>query len=255
MFRILLLLVVSTLSFSQSNFPHQRAHAHNDYEHARPLWDALQYGFISVEADVHLVDNRLLVSHGRPKKDANTLQQLYLKPLDSLLSKQGSIYRGFEGTFYLMIDCKTEAETTYRALQKELERYTKLRCTSSHCPVRIFISGNRAVNSVLTEINSNISLDGRPDDLGKGISADKMPVVSDNFSNWSSWNGKSELQSHDLERIRDLVQRVHAEGKKLRLWAIPDNEKCWSALMDAGVDFINTNRLRELHEFLAKRGL
>ena len=32
--------------------PLERAHAHNDYEHARPLLDALSHGFTSVEADV-----------------------------------------------------------------------------------------------------------------------------------------------------------------------------------------------------------
>lgn len=32
--------------------PLERAHAHNDYEHDRPLFDALDSGFKSVEADV-----------------------------------------------------------------------------------------------------------------------------------------------------------------------------------------------------------
>jgi hypothetical protein len=32
--------------------PLTRAHAHNDYLHARPLFDALDHGFCSVEADV-----------------------------------------------------------------------------------------------------------------------------------------------------------------------------------------------------------
>src|SRR5215210_7907450 len=42
-----------------------RAHAHNDYEHARPLLDALDRGFGSVEADIFLVDGALLVAHAR----------------------------------------------------------------------------------------------------------------------------------------------------------------------------------------------
>ncbi|MEU9588105.1 hypothetical protein AB0D70_32420, partial [Streptomyces werraensis] len=36
--------------------PLPRAHAHNDYEHDRPLLDALDHGFTSVEADIYLVD-------------------------------------------------------------------------------------------------------------------------------------------------------------------------------------------------------
>jgi hypothetical protein len=255
MFRIFLFLCgIVSISFSQNNFPHKQAHAHNDYEHAQPLWSALKNGFISVEADVHLVDGKLLVSHNRPQHNAPTLQQLYLAPLDSLLNRD-TIYPNYQGTFYLMIDCKTEAESTYRVIQKEIARYASLRCLSSRCPVKIFISGNRAIETMIREGYQGIALDGRPPDLGKGISADLMPVISDNYTNWSSWKGKSEPDANDLSRIRALAQQVHAEGKKLRLWAIPDTEPAWSALLDAGVDFINTDRLEELHLFLVKRGL
>lgn len=37
-----------------------QAHSHNDYEHARPLFDALDLGFCNVEADIYLVDGKLL---------------------------------------------------------------------------------------------------------------------------------------------------------------------------------------------------
>jgi len=257
MFRILLFLCgVSSISFSQGNFPHTQAHAHNDYEHAQPLWSALKNGFISVEADVHFTEGRLLVSHNRPHQNAPTLQELYLAPLDSLLTRNGdTIYPNYHGPFYLMIDSKTEAESTYRAIQKEVARYPRLQCTTSHCPIKIFISGNRAIETMIHEGYQGIALDGRPPDLGKEISADLMPVISDHFANWSSWSGKSEPQANDLARIRELTQRVHAEGKKLRLWAIPDTAPVWLALFDAGVDFINTDRLQELHLFLVKQGL
>ena len=49
--------------------PLTRAHAHNDYLHARPLLDALDHGFCSVEADIYLVDGQLLVAHDRNKVD------------------------------------------------------------------------------------------------------------------------------------------------------------------------------------------
>src|SRR5256885_4523438 len=55
------------------------AHAHNDYEHPRPLLDALDCGFLSVEADVFLVNGQLLVAHDREKTSPQrTLQSLYL---------------------------------------------------------------------------------------------------------------------------------------------------------------------------------
>lgn len=254
--RLLLFIVCSLPSFcfSQVQFPHPNAHAHNDYEHARPLKDALQNGFISVEADVHLQEGKLLVSHDRPDKNSSSLEKLYLSPLDSLLKiNSGSVHPSSVTTFYLMIDIKTEGEATYRAIKKSLTQYPALLCSPKNCPVKIFISGNRPIGTMVKEGYSGIGIDGRPDDVGKGYSSELMPVVSDHFKNWSGWNGKSELTSKDLERVAELAQRVHAEGKKLRLWAIPDNEKAWEALLDAGVDFINTDYLPELNTFLSQR--
>lgn len=61
--------------------PLRRARAHNDYEHALPLLDALGHGFGSVEADIWLVGGRLLVAHEEGGLDpARTLESLYLDP-------------------------------------------------------------------------------------------------------------------------------------------------------------------------------
>jgi hypothetical protein len=58
------------------------AHAHNDYEHERPLIDALAHGFQSVEADVFLVEGKLLVAHNlKDVKEDRTFEGLYLDPL------------------------------------------------------------------------------------------------------------------------------------------------------------------------------
>src|SRR4051812_48114397 len=66
------------------------AHAHNDYEHPRPLLDALDCGFCSVEADVFLVGDKLFVGHSwyelRPER---TLVSLYLDPLKKRIAENG----------------------------------------------------------------------------------------------------------------------------------------------------------------------
>ncbi|MEK6781664.1 MAG: hypothetical protein AABY93_08155 [Bacteroidota bacterium] len=246
----------SFVCFSQSLLPHQHAHAHNDYKQIHPLKDALQNRFTSVEADVHLQDGKLWVSHNHPDKNTPSLEKLYLTPLDSLLKRNsGKIYAETESPFYLMLDIKTEAGITFLAIQKALQSYPRLRCVRENCPVKIFVSGNRPVSTMVKEGYAGIGLDGRPDDLGKGYSADLMPVISDHFKNWSDWNGISKPSTQDFQRIKDLAQRVHDEKKKLRLWAIPDNEVAWEALLDAGVDLINTDHLAELNHFLNQKRL
>ena len=56
-------LVFAWASLAAEPTPLVHAHAHNDYEHKRPLFDALEQGFCSVEADVWLVEGKLLVAH------------------------------------------------------------------------------------------------------------------------------------------------------------------------------------------------
>src|SRR4030095_11776928 len=70
--------------------PLLNAHAHNDYEHTRPLLDALDRGFCSIEGDVWLIGGQLLVAHDRGKtKPGRTLQALYLDPLQARVKQNG----------------------------------------------------------------------------------------------------------------------------------------------------------------------
>ena len=238
---------------AQPPAPHLNAHAHNDYVHPRPLRDGLASGFISVEADVHLQDGQLLVSHDRPTRDAKTLEQWYLHPLDSMVARNGYVYPGV--TFYLMIDLKTEGEATYQALKAAFATHASLLCRQKGCAVKVFVSGERPLQTMLRDRQSGLAIDGRPEDVGKGYTVDQMPVISDTFSNWSKWSGQQLPTASDFDRIRALAQQVHAEGKKLRLYGIPDHEVAWQALLNAGVDLINTDRLVALNDFLQRRGL
>src|SRR5438094_10005703 len=76
--------------------PLTRVHAHNDYEHKCPLFDALDHGFCSVEADIYLVDGQLLVAHMRSQvKPERTLEKLYLDPLRERVKQNGGrVYSG-----------------------------------------------------------------------------------------------------------------------------------------------------------------
>src|SRR3954469_16036886 len=109
----------------QEVVPLTKAHAHNDYEHNRPLYDALDHGFTSVESDVWLVDGELLVAHDREGVNPDrTLESLYLEPLlDEVKKNGGSVYPGYEHEFILWVDIKSQGVETYQAIHKELRKY------------------------------------------------------------------------------------------------------------------------------------
>ena len=106
---ILLILMASSSCTSRPRpvIPLIRAYAHNDYNHKRPLADALDCGFCSVEADIFLVDGKLLVAHKQEEvRPERTLEALYLAPLRRRVRANGGrVYRGGP-TVTLMIDFK-----------------------------------------------------------------------------------------------------------------------------------------------------
>lgn len=254
---VLIISIFSVRSLAQTQ-PLPNAHAHNDYEHERPLLDALENGFTSVEADVYLIDGELYVYHDRPENidPTRTLKKLYLEPLSRIAEKNnGEIYQGYEGFFHLMIDFKTDRESTYQVLKAQLKKYEDIlsRVVNGkreiEKPVLVFISGSRPIETILSEPISLATLDGRPNDLGKGISTEKMPVISQNYWSISNWNGDGTIDEINKKKLSEVIDKAHAEGKKVRFWAIPDHINTWKTLMDLGVDFINTDKLSEFKKF------
>lgn len=244
--------------------PLLNAHAHNDYEHQRPLFDALDNHFISIEVDVYLIDDELYVSHDLPKEldSSKTLEALYLKPLQALINKnKGRVYKGYDGFFYLMIDIKSEASSSYLKLKQILENYEPMISVvrngkeETHKPVKIVVTGfhGRPFDQILKDEPILVSIDGRFNELNKGITADVMPYISENYKNHLSYLGIGEPSLKDKNTLLNMVSATHKEGKKLRFWASPDNEAVWAFLLNHKVDLINTDSLPKINNYLSRR--
>ncbi len=238
--------------------PLTQAHAHNDYHHPRPLYDALAQGFTSIEADVLLIDGELYVGHDMPTgtHQLPTLKAAYLNPLAAIAKANGGkIYLDYEPPVYLMIDIKTDAEETYKVLKVQLDEFREIlriekdgKLTGG--AIRVFLSGNRPVQTVFNEKEKLVGIDGRPADLEKQYSSGFMPVISENYFKVLQWDGSGKIPSKALKKLTKLANKVHRQHKKLRLWAAPDNQNTWRALLDARVDLINTDKLEEFCNFM-----
>ncbi len=236
--------------------PLPNAHAHNDYEHQRPLLDALDQGFCSVEADIHLVDGRLLVAHDRsgtrPDRD---LDSLYLTPLHERVKKHGGRVHPGHPDFTLLIDFKTEAGPTYAAIKPLLAEHADMLTTFGPDGVRknavtVILSGNKPSEEMRPEATRLAAIDGRMKDLAGTEPATWMPLVSERWGALFKWRGSGPLPEDEAARLRELVQKAHAQGRRIRFWAIPDNPAGWAAVTQAGVDLVNTDHLAELRQFL-----
>lgn len=236
--------------------PLPQAHAHNDYEHARPLFDALDNGFCSVEADIYLINGRLLVAHNREatKPDA-TLQSLYLDPLRERVRRNGGRVFSNGPPFTLLIDVKSDAQKTYAVLREVLREYadvlTEFRKDATRTgAITAIISGNRDRITMAAEKVRHAALDGRLEDLGGG-SRHLVPLISDNWSQQFQWRGEGTMPADEKEKLHRIVKTARTQGQRVRFWAAPDQIEGWRELRDAGVDLINTDKLVALRIFLS----
>lgn len=239
--------------------PLDHAHAHNDYEHARPLLDALDRGYGSVEADVHLVDGALLVAHERDSVRADrTLESLYLAPLRAWVRAHGgSVYAG-RPPLTLLVDVKSHAESTWAALEPLLRRYDDL-ITSWHGdsmttrPVVAVISGERPLDTLPAQRDRWAGLDGRLGDLDSvhGPPAAAMPLVSDDWKEITRWRGRGAPPKAVRRRVAMIAAKAHAQGRRLRFWNTPDRPVVWRLLVRSGVDLIGADDLDALRAFLS----
>lgn len=258
-FLFLAALVAATPSFAQLpvGAALAQAHAHNDYLHARPLADALAHGFRSVEADIWLTNGALLVAHDfKDASPGRTLEKLYLEPLRALAKTNAAILRSQPVT--LLIDVKSEAESTYARLREVLKSYsdilTRFESNRIHTNAVIaIISGSRAQATMREETIRFAAIDGRLPDLASNPPPALVPLVSDNWTKHFTWRGVGPLPLEQRNQLREVVERTHAQNRRLRLWAAPDTESGWRELAEAGVDLINTDKLSELERFLRAR--
>jgi hypothetical protein len=239
--------------------PLPQGHAHNDYEHTRPLLDALDHGFCSVEADIFLRDGKLLVAHdARDLRPERTLERLYLQPLaERVKANSGRVYK--DGPrFWLLIDIKTEGEPTYKALHELLARYHEMLSTTRDGKhqvgaVTVVISGNRPIEFMKGQATRYAGIDGRLADLKSDAPADLMPMISDNWTLHFAWRGEGVIPFGQLERLQSIVDQAHDRGRIVRFWATPESPALWRDLLNAGVDLINTDKLAVLRDFLRER--
>jgi hypothetical protein len=260
MIRLLVVLAITLVSARAEVVPQIHTHAHNDYEHKRPLFDALSHGFCSVEADIYLVNGQLLVAHNRRDvKPERTLQALYLEPLRRLAREHSGKIYGSEPRFFLLIDLKSPFAEIYPALKTVLSDYSDL---VTHWQlengtwkihsnaVTVVLTGNAQSATLPPESERFSGIDGHLDQLRRMKAGDPVLWISENWKSFFHWNGKGQISTEERAKLRDYVARAHAKGKLIRFWNAPENTTFWTELAHDDVDLLNADDLAGMEKFL-----
>ncbi|MCJ8210037.1 hypothetical protein MUY27_09975 [Mucilaginibacter sp. RS28] len=236
--------LLNALNTTAQYLPH--AHSHNDYNQSNPFHHAYDAGFGAIEADVFFRNGTLLVGHDKEKlSPGRTLEKLYLEPLKKELKKDTA------RRVTLLIDNKEDYSTIMPELIKELKPLLTYLTNQDEEPrLKILISGNRPPPALFKSYPEYILFD---EDLKQNYTTEELPKIGQislRFSDYSAWKGDGALPEKDRERLKNVIDRVHAMGKPIRFWDALDNTAGWKMLQDLGVDVIGTDDIDQLRDFL-----
>lgn len=222
------------------------AHSHNDYEQPTPFWTAYNEGFGSIEADIYLYHDSLLVAHEPNELSLHrSLEQYYLEPLVSCIKKNnGYVYADKKKQLQLLIDVKTDAIPTLNKLIEILEKYPSLTHTHS---LSFAISGNRPDVTQFTSYPPFILFDGILSKEYSTSALKRISLLSDNVVNHI--HGSS-ITIDEWQRLQTVVKKAHDLKKPVRFWGTSDNMEVWKQMIALQVDYINTDHIDALGAFL-----
>jgi hypothetical protein len=242
--------------------PLEQGHSHNDYWRPRPLTDALQRGFKSVEADVFLANGALLVGHSREELQSDkTLESLYLKPLQELARREKKLYRA-KSARYLYIDFKTDGPATYAQLVPLLKKYESLLVMPGgkrkRGMVKVILTGNYPADLVQADKRRLVFLDGKVPDLVQGLDANLYPVVSGNWTSYFKWQGQGPMPAEEARMLETWNQQALKNGQQIRFWNVSEkNEQqvkaIWRVLLSYKSMLVGADHLDWLLQVLEER--
>lgn len=224
----------------------QKIHAHNDYAQPRPFMSAYEKRADFIEADVWLLNGKLVVSHEKPTASPPTLDSLYLKPIVRLfLQNKDKPSPERDYTFNLVIDVKENSAEVLplliTMLQENLPVFNRSANTKA---IQVIISGERPKIQNYFDYPL-LQFDGRPSEVYDEETLGRVALISDNFQSYSRWNGIGDIPDIDRDKLKRVIKRAHNDNKPIRFWAIPDIPNGWKQLKKLGVDIINTDKVEE----------
>lgn len=279
-------------------------HSHNDYWRKRPCLDALAVGCTSIEADVwkfsheyvvtdtvtrttaKFSDSEVYVGHNQVHlKPEDTLQNLYLKPLQKLLTsankrydppmevgntKHGVFWNSPETTLNLWLDIKTDAVETYRVLQRLTQPFADMGLLSYYDPeTQLVVEGPLAItltgNVPWEELRAETAAGHRRNffadcplhgDVEKSaengmclFASASLEQILGSLSNAV----KGKFTAAENEALGDSAQRARAAGLKTRVWGTVEwpvhvREMHWRAYRNY-MDLLNTDDINAAAAF------
>ncbi|HIX96440.1 alkaline phosphatase [uncultured Alistipes sp.] len=255
--RHLLLALALTCCGAAAAQPPVLIHSHNDYAQRVPFFQAYAQQVSSIEADVFLHDGQLLVGHDVEDLRADmTFEALYVEPIVTLFARNGGrAFRDSDQTLQLMVELKSETDPTLRAVAALLGRWPEVFDPEVNpAAVRVAVTGRVPAPEAFDRYPRFLGFDGAWDADYTPEQLERIALISTNFRDFSQWNGKGTIIPDEKERLEQVIDRAHEQGKPVRFWNAPEGTTVYYTFYDMGIDYINTDKPEVCAAFFADFG-
>lgn len=255
--RHLLLALALTCCGAVAAQPPVLIHSHNDYAQRVPFYQAYAQQVSSIEADVFLHDGQLLVGHDVEDLRADmTFEALYVEPIVTLFARNGGrAFRDSDQTLQLMVELKSETDPTLRAVAALLGRWPEVFDPEVNpAAVRVAVTGRVPAPEAFDRYPRFLGFDGAWDADYTPEQLERIALISTNFRDFSQWNGKGTIIPAEKERLEQVIDRAHEQGKPVRFWNAPEGTTVYYTFYDMGIDYINTDKPEVCAAFFADFG-
>ncbi|MDZ4804456.1 MAG: hypothetical protein SGI90_06315 [Candidatus Eisenbacteria bacterium] len=225
------------------------AYAHNDYRNTRPREEALELGYLGIEADVFLVDGTFLLAHDR--KDIRNdfgFEATYLWHLLDRVQRCARVLPDAR-PFLIAIEDKAPTVESRLAMASLLGRYRALLRPAQDHPIAEFIlvDDSATPESIPEDLKRFVGFQWRVTSRNPAppaASAANYRLLSLDFKKEVGWDGTGDPPP----ALRKLIPAVVAAAKcipgcRVRVHNVPVRGRIWTYLLDAGVDLIGVTEL------------
>jgi hypothetical protein len=258
-------------------------HSHNDYWRRIPLYEAIHYGCISIEADVWKFGDELFVGHSESSLTINrTFANLYINPLVEILNNQnpsnqfgkaenhGVFDEDANQVLVLLVDMKTDGRETFVAVQSAISPLREKGYLTYFNgndlilrPIIVVGTGNTPFESI---VENSTYRDIFFDAPLSSFSAKSPTIAHTTYNTTNSyyastsilevaglpWRGR--YSDDQIARLIDHIDGAHMVGLKARYWETPQWPRAlrhyvWALLMQIGADILNVDDI-----YAASRG-
>jgi glycerophosphoryl diester phosphodiesterase len=150
-----------------------------------------------------------------------------------------------------MVEFKNDPEACYVVLKQLIEKHKGLFCDrmGKGGPIKLVITGHRPWQSLRTGNELYITADGDIKQAADSLPPHILERVSDAYGSHFAWKGNGGMPKAQKTELDALVKIAHDHGRQIRFYALPQNENVWRTLLDAGVDWINVDKLEKFATF------